>query len=642
MFFLARTSRSARGRRARRRLVGLGAAHRRDYQAVARAAPTVLPARRIGVDQRVCERVEFVLARCGLGGGGGKRPVVDPSAAPTEPAEAHAAARTGTTSPAACARFISLSATDTPKARIAAAAAFVRPWSRGNVAWAISSVREGNGSFFPGRAMSDDYTPTTRQRSRPPAPSSTRSAPTRVIGALRRAARTSASTNEWRSWPRIAELHATHIDDPMRSAALQRRAGAARCAWARRRGGRGRPARGPDPRSAQRAGRHTAWFEHLIVLGRFAERPRCSRPNRQSRLDAARGAMTGDDSAPATTRRTAGGRRSAAGDLCTRRAQRHRQVAALCDGRSAVWTGALTLAEGVQLDRAHRGAGGRAPSTRRSAEHRWGPSCTGGAGDPSDGGARRTPRPARAPARPPPAPPRRSRSRRSCPPERATTEDRTRRRRARPWPRSTPRREPSWPTDRPRTGGPAPCSSTSARSACSRGTPTGRSCSCAARSASTRSRARPSRRSSARCRPPEAGTSWTACTARPFPRPRTTTSAARCCASGPTWPSTAWTSAELHVARASGRARAACNEHCDRLRELYTEARTGSSCRLLETQSIPGSCAAPDPTETGAWPRVPRAWCASCRPGPLTRERLATVTAPPSSLHRALTSIHAR
>jgi predicted ATPase len=53
-----------------------------------------LPVESVSMQERV-RAVEFVLARCGVEAGQGKRPMAEASAAPTEPAEAHAAGENG-------------------------------------------------------------------------------------------------------------------------------------------------------------------------------------------------------------------------------------------------------------------------------------------------------------------------------------------------------------------------------------------------------------------------------------------------------------------------------------------------------------------------------------------------------------------
>ncbi len=179
--------------------------------------------------------------------------------------------------------------------------------------------------------MSDDYTPTTRQ-------------PLAAAGAKLEAFRAEPEsaelydelrdllrqTNEMAQLAEIAELHATHIDDPARSAALYAEAGAARLRMGESEPGEAdlREALTRDPLNEQ-AG--TRLVEHLIALGRFAEAAAVLEAEIAA-LDAASGPES--DEGDADDGEHAGGNGESAGDQLTgRRAQRHRQVAALWDGR---------------------------------------------------------------------------------------------------------------------------------------------------------------------------------------------------------------------------------------------------------------------------------------------------------------------
>jgi tetratricopeptide (TPR) repeat protein len=181
--------------------------------------------------------------------------------------------------------------------------------------------------------MSDDYTPTTRQ-------------PLAAAGAKLDAFRADPEsselydelrdllrqTNEMAQLAEIAELHATHVDDSMRSAALYAEAGAARLRMGESEAGEAdlREALTHDPLNEQ-AG--TRLVEHLIALGRFAEAAALLEAEIAA-LDAASGPEDEDSADRDDDGEHAGGNGEPVGDqLTSRRAQRHRQVAALWDGK---------------------------------------------------------------------------------------------------------------------------------------------------------------------------------------------------------------------------------------------------------------------------------------------------------------------
>ncbi|HWM85119.1 MAG TPA: tetratricopeptide repeat protein [Kofleriaceae bacterium] len=169
--------------------------------------------------------------------------------------------------------------------------------------------------------MSDDITPTTRQPLAGAGPKldAFRADPesSELYDELHELLR---QTNQPAQLAEIAELHAPHIDDPQRAAALFAEAGASRLRLGQSEPGESnlREALARDPLNEAASTRLT---EHFIALGRFAEAAAVI----EAEIAAIEESVPPDEEA---------GNGESSNDLmATRRAQRHRQVAALWDGR---------------------------------------------------------------------------------------------------------------------------------------------------------------------------------------------------------------------------------------------------------------------------------------------------------------------
>src|SRR5688500_3544835 len=121
--------------------------------------------------------------------------------------------------------------------------------------------------------------------------------------------------NEGAKLAEIAELHAAHVDDPQRAAAILVEAGANRLRLGQASEGERdlRDALAHDPAHEQAANRLA---EHFIARGRFAEAAAVIEAELETLAQLAESGANG-------------------GEMIGRRAERHRQVAALWDGKLA-------------------------------------------------------------------------------------------------------------------------------------------------------------------------------------------------------------------------------------------------------------------------------------------------------------------